>query len=146
MKFDIRDYMWQIFQIAFYNNITNIRIGLDLFLMNLELKRERYRGSTNISYRKIGNLWNDLTEAGQVHQKLIFNRIIHLNYLDLCKAYKDRRRDIFNKLCRVDLSMFDIDYTDLDKVYFPTKSELKCSNKKKKFDKRNHRKNKYNKF
>ena len=101
MKFDIRDYMWQIFQIAFYNNITNIRIGLDLFLMNLELKRERYRGSTNISYRKIGNLWNDLTEAGQVHQKLIFNRIIHLNYLDLCKAYKDRRRDIFNELCRV---------------------------------------------
>lgn len=96
--FNIKDYMWNIFEITNYNHIDNIKIGLDLFIMNLELRKERYKGAYKINYDIIGKQWNSLLYAQKLRQKQYFNEIIKYNYLKLCKEFRSNRFDKFINL------------------------------------------------
>lgn len=113
--FDIRDYMWNIYEISNYNKLDNTRIALDMFLENVELGYARYEGASNIDYSKLSEIWNNKPESCHIHEKIIFNKVLHVSYSRLCKAWKRGDREAFNEACRVSLMMFGVKATDPDR-------------------------------
>lgn len=102
--FNIRDYIWNVFEICQYNKINNIRIALELFLKNIEIGRNRYPGCTNINYGKLTKLYSNSTKAYIRKQKIIFNKIIHIAYGNLSKAFRENDKCKFEKYCNIDIS------------------------------------------
>ena len=43
-NFDIRNYIWNIFELSNSNKIKNLNLAFDLFTTNLYLGCERYKG------------------------------------------------------------------------------------------------------
>ena len=111
-SFDIRKYMWNIFEIYRTQDMDNVRLALDMFITNMELGMDRYEGATDIDYTKLHDSWDALSEAEHIHEKLIFNKVLTKVYLQLCDAWRAKDRRKFDALCLVDLSMFGIPSTD----------------------------------
>lgn len=111
-SFDIRKYMWNIFEIYRTQDIDNVRLALDMFIANMELGYDRYDGASDVDYSKLHDVWDDMSEAEHVHEKLIFNKVLTKVYLQLCDAWRAKDRRKFDSLCMVDLSMFGIPSTN----------------------------------
>lgn len=47
-KFDIRKYIWNVFELTIAQEVGNVKTGLELFIQNMELGRYRYKGVTNV--------------------------------------------------------------------------------------------------
>ena len=101
---NIRNYMWNVFELSKIHEVENVRFALDLFITNMELGYGRYEGASDVDYAKLGKVWRSMKEVDRIDQKILFNRIIHKVYNQLCDAWraKDRRR--FETLCAVDVS------------------------------------------
>ena len=50
MKFNIRSYIWEIFEIRKYYNLSNIKLAFNMFMANIKLGYERYHGSSRENY------------------------------------------------------------------------------------------------
>ena len=113
--FDIRDYMWNIYEISNYQKLNNVRLALDMFIENIQLGYDRYKGASGVDYKLLSKVWNSKTESYHIHEKIIFNKVLHVTYKKLCDAWKHQDRAAFNAACRVSLMMFGIKATDPDK-------------------------------
>ena len=76
--FDIRNYMWEIFELSQSREVHNVRLALDLFLVNVELGESRYEGAS-MDYASIMLLWNKLSDQEKELQKDEFNLILDIN-------------------------------------------------------------------
>ena len=113
--FDIRNYMWNVWEISNHNKLNNIRIALDMFIENLELGYERYGGASGVDYNSLSKIWRRQSESYHTHEKIIFNKVIHKSYTNLCDAWSSRNRAKFEEACWVNLMMFGIARTDPDR-------------------------------
>ena len=82
IMFDIRDYMWEIFCLSQTEDVHNVRLALDLFLVNVELGEDRYEGA-DVDYNKIMHKYLKLTENERKLQKEEFNAILDIAYKKL---------------------------------------------------------------
>lgn len=90
-KFDIRKYIWNVFELTIAQDIGNVKTGLELFIQNMELGRYRYKGVTNIDFRTLGDKWNLLSEQDRQYQVMVFNTIIDKSMIDLSRLWNDKR-------------------------------------------------------
>ena len=67
--FFITDYMWYIFEIKKKQNQMNVRVAFNMFITNLEMDTERYKGAKGLKYKKARNLWRAQTEKDKKFQK-----------------------------------------------------------------------------
>lgn len=103
MSFDIRNYIWNIFEISKAQDTNNIKLSLDMFITNMELSRERYEGASSLDYKKLHNDWANLGNNGQSIQRDIFNKVMYNVYVALCDAWRAKDRRKFDLLCFAEL-------------------------------------------
>lgn len=115
-KFDVRDYIWYIYEIFTTNEVGNIRFALDMFIINTETEIERYQGITKLDYVAINKKWSKLSEPEKIYQKILFNKLMHKVYFNLLDAWKENNHYKFEKLCRVDLTMQGVQGTNPDRI------------------------------
>lgn len=94
--FDIRNYMWEIFELSQSGEVHNVRLALDLFLVNVELGESRYEGAS-MDYASIMLLWNKLSDQEKELQKDEFNLILDINYKCLCDYWVMNNRERFDR-------------------------------------------------
>ena len=95
--FDIRNFIWNVFELAEYNELSNIFYGLDMLIANLSLPKIRYEGST-LKYKEPSEFWMDLTYERKQSQRKLFSITIRYHYIDLYEAYLDNDRDLFDRI------------------------------------------------
>lgn len=87
-QFCIKDYLWYIFEIKDTQKQTSFMTAYDMFISNLNLKTERYKGATGLKYRKVRSKWRRLSLNKKASQKLIFNEYMNSNiFLTLYNTY-----------------------------------------------------------
>lgn len=98
MNFDIRDYIWNVFEISKEQNTSNINIALDLFIENINLGRERYKGLSFLDYDQLSKYWWNLSDKERKMQIVIFNKIMNNRFVKLREAWVMNNRNLFNIL------------------------------------------------
>lgn len=71
---NLTDYAWEIFDIARAND-KDIGVGRDMFIANMEQKREAYQGASHLNYVALGQAWQNLGLEGQTKQRNLYNQI-----------------------------------------------------------------------
>lgn len=99
MVFHIKDYIWNIFEIMEYQNLTNIDIALDMFLTNIELCDDRYKGAKHVKYRKVSKAWNGMGYYRKTRERAEFDKVMHKMIIPLHSFYFSKDRISFNYLC-----------------------------------------------
>lgn len=130
-KFDIRKYIWNVFELTIAQEVGNVKTGLELFIQNMELGRYRYKGVTNVDFKALGEKWNTLPESEQEYQVMVFNSIINKSIFTLSEFWRNKDRKAFMDFCFMDKKVFGI-----------PEREVKKPNTKKKYRKRKHKKHK----
>ena len=97
----IRDYIWNIFEIASYYNIKDMNPAFKMFITNIKLGQERYKGAKNVRYRSLNKLWNSLSPDVQNFQEVVFSKINIKIHSALMKAWNERKKRKFNEMCKV---------------------------------------------
>ena len=132
--FDIRDYMWEIFCLSQTEDVHNVRLALDLFLVNVELGEDRYEGA-DVDYDKIMHKYLKLSENEKELQKEEFNAILNIAYKKLCTYWHDHDKKDF-ELCAHDddLHSEELDHIqeELHKIAIAKEKRKRRKNKKKK--------------
>ena len=100
MIFHIKDYIWIIFEIMEYQNLTDINVALDMFLTNIELCDDRYKGAKHIKYRKVSKAWNSMGYYRKNREREEFNKFIQKMIIPLHTFYFSKDRISFNYLCK----------------------------------------------
>lgn len=131
-KFDIRKYIWNVFELTIAQDIGNVKTGLELFIQNMELGRYRYKGVTNVDFRALGDKWNLLSEQDRQYQVMVFNTIIDKSMIDLSRLWNDKDRKAFMDICFIDKKVYGI----------PELQTQKKPNTKHKYKKRKYKKGK----
>lgn len=93
--FDICDYVWDIFCLSEAEDVHNVRLALDLFLINVELGEGRYEGS-DLNYESIMKKYVKLNIYEKELQKEKFNAILDIAYRDLCTYWCCNNKEDFN--------------------------------------------------
>ena len=106
--FNIRDYMWEIFELSTSEEVHNVKLALDLFLTNVELGEERYEGSS-IDYSSISHEWNRLTEYEKELQRKEFEIILNINYRYLVKYWLLHKRTLFDYIAHEEIHIDELD-------------------------------------
>ena len=68
VKFNLSDHTHDIRKIADANNCSPEE-GLRLFIANLAVMREHYKGASNLNYHALGQLWNGLSGSERNTQR-----------------------------------------------------------------------------
>ena len=97
-RFFITDYMWNIFEIKHTQNQTNIKLAYDMFIINLELDTERYKGAKGLKYGKVRKLWRSLNLKNKEFQRKIFQKVLDKHFYKLHQLFIDGDKDAFNRL------------------------------------------------
>lgn len=104
--FDIRDYIWNIFEIRKYNRTKGIYPALNMFISNVAFGYEKYKGALFIHYKNASEDWNDLTEPEKDIQRSMFKKVMYYLGDDLYKAWSSHNRIDFYSICYTDISEF----------------------------------------
>ena len=99
-EFDIRDYIWNIYEISSYYKLNSIYTALDMFIENLDLGYKRYAG-TELDFESLSKVWKQLPKSYHTHEKAVFRHVIDIAFGKICDAWKAKDRDKFDKACRV---------------------------------------------
>lgn len=99
-RFDIRVYIWNVYEICDFNKLKDIYLAFDMFIENLELGYERYKGA-NLDYESISNEWKSSPKSYQIYEKLIFKYIINKSQDKLCNAWVKKNKINFANACKV---------------------------------------------
>ena len=69
VKFNLVDHTMDIQKIADTNECSNEE-AMSLFIANLAVMREHYKGAPHLNYHVLGQLWNALTGEERNNQKI----------------------------------------------------------------------------
>ena len=92
---ELKNYIWNIYEIAKANNVAR-DVARDMFIANMELGTDKYKGATNVSYRRIGLKWKALTADQKHREKVEFNRITKEYLKPLSEAWQAGDRKAFD--------------------------------------------------
>lgn len=67
-KFDLTLYTRAIQQIALANKCSDIR-AISLFIVNLAIMKEHYKGASHLNYAQLGQQWNQLPSYERIEQE-----------------------------------------------------------------------------
>lgn len=98
-SFSIKKYMWHIFEIRDKQQQINVRVAYDMFIVNLELKSERYKGAKGLKYKPVRKMWNTLNNKEKQSQYKIFNNFLNKNFSVLYRLYAEGDKETFIELC-----------------------------------------------
>ena len=99
-EFDIRDYIWNIYEISNFYKFTNVYSALDMFIENLDLGYNRYAG-TDLDFETLSKIWKQLPKSYHTHEKAVFKHVLDVSFSKLCDAWKSKNRADFDKACKV---------------------------------------------
>lgn len=114
MEFNIKNYIWNIFEIMESQHISDSRLAFNMFIVNLELGRERYHGARYVRYGKLHNVWTKMTDDDKHVQEQIYNRIMSKLSPALIAAFSSRNRFEFEILAHLDLISLGIDLRGIE--------------------------------
>lgn len=131
--FDIRDYMWEIFCLSQTEDVHNVRLALDLFLMNVELGENRYEG-TNLNYNDIMHKYLRLNKQERELQKEEFNAILDVAYKRLCIYWHNHNKEDFEFYAHEEFHLEELDHIqeELNKIALAKEKRKRRKRKKKK--------------
>lgn len=92
---ELKNYIWNIYEIAKANNVAR-DVARDMFFANMELGTDKYKGATNVSYRRIGLKWKALSASQKHHEKEEFNRITKEYLKPLSQAWQAKDKKAFD--------------------------------------------------
>lgn len=98
-EFDIRDFIWNIYEICEFHKLTNLNLAFDMFVENLNLGYDRYEG-TYLNYEELHKTWSQLSDSYQMHEKMIFKKVLDSSYGRLCDSWNKKDKENFNSICR----------------------------------------------
>lgn len=99
-RFFIIDYMWHIFEIKHKQDQLNVRVACDMFITNLELDTERYKGAKGLKYKKIRKMWRDLKPKEKKFQRKIFEKVLNKHFCKFHELFAEGDKDAFIELCK----------------------------------------------
>ena len=140
---DIRDYIWNVFEIATYHDTTTIQYALDMFLANVDLGLERYEVAYDVSYARLHKRWNRMANTEKDFQKMIFNKIIRYSYICLYDTWVLDDREEFDRLAHM-RNLHELGMSEVDPNNVRLEACIKRYSKDKQKKKR--RKRKYKQF
>ena len=140
---DIREYIWNVFEIATYHDTTTIQYALDMFLANVDLGLERYEGASGVSYIRLHKKWNRMVKSDKEFQRMIFNKIIRYSYLCLYEAWMEDDKEKFDKLAHI-RNLHELGLSEVDPQNVRLESCIKKYSKNK--QKKRRAKRKYKQF
>ena len=84
--FDVRNYMWNVYEIYNYHNLDSLYKALDLFMTNVKLGMARYPGATGANYTDMQIKLHNTRKKKVLLQRKIFescllrneNKLYHL--------------------------------------------------------------------
>lgn len=125
--FDIRNHIWDIFEISRHQQYLNLREALNMFLVNVELGFDRYEGA-DVDYLELRPTWNILSERGKKRQLYIFDYIIKNFSVFILRTGLRCDKDTISNFKNIGIPGLE---EDNYKLYNMTKSEYEKQNKKK---------------
>lgn len=99
-EFDIRNYIWNIYEISSFYKLTSVYSALDMFIENLDLGYSRYAG-TDLDFETLSKIWKQLPKSYHTHEKAVFHKVLDVSYGRLCDAWKSKNKEEFDKACKV---------------------------------------------
>lgn len=115
MHFDIRNYIWNIFEISVANKVDT-KFAFELFMTNVTLGKERYGGATGVNYRVLNMVWEEMSEKDASIVEHTYSSLLNDKHVELYKAWRLNDKELFNNLCGISLN-----------VTKPDKSEAKAT-------------------
>lgn len=97
--FDIRHYVWNIYEISDFYKLKNMTVALDMFVTNIELGCDRYSGASEIDYIKLRRQWNRTSKQYRSYERIVFDTIIQISYSKLCRAWVKKDKHGFINIC-----------------------------------------------
>ena len=104
--FDIRHHIWNVFELSKEQKVDNLYEALEMFLLNVELGRPRYKGATQVDYFDLMKKVCKTPINKRRDQKEIFNACMERNNNALIKAWKEQNRESFEEICLNDLIFY----------------------------------------
>lgn len=99
-RFFIVDYMWYIFEIRHKQDLMNVRVAYDMFITNLELDTERYKGAKGLKYKKVRNLWRALKPKDKAFQRKVFEKVLNKHFSKFHELFANGDKESFIELCK----------------------------------------------
>ena len=99
-RFFILDYMWHIFEIKQKQNQMNVRVAFDMFITNLELDTERYKGAKGLKYKKARNLWRAQRNKDKAFQRKIIEKVLNKHFCKFHELFANGDKQAFMELCK----------------------------------------------
>lgn len=96
----LTDHVWEIYQISRQNKVSINISGIDMFIANLELGYDRYKGASNIDYSELGKEWAKIPKLSQDKRKLQLKNFISRYSTSLSKAWLADDRETFDSIIK----------------------------------------------
>lgn len=100
--FDIRKYVWNIFEISVANKVDT-KFAFELFITNVTLGKERYGGATDVDYRVLKMVWEELNEKDASIIEHTYSSLLNDKHVELYKAWRSGNKELFYNLCGTSL-------------------------------------------
>ena len=106
--FDIRNYMWNVYEIYNYHKLDSLYKALDLFMTNVQLGMARYSGATGANYVDMQIKLHNTRKKKVLLQRKIFESCLLRNESKLKEAWESRNRELFEQVCLDDIIFFKL--------------------------------------
>ena len=96
----IQEHIWNIFEIK-YKEDCSFDDAFDMFIFNVELGYDRYKGAKGIDYKKLNKKLEKITWFSKDVQKVKFKKLIGKYMVQLVKAFNENNKKFFRAICTV---------------------------------------------
>lgn len=72
-----------------------------MFIFNVELGYDRYKGAKGISYKNLNKKWEKITWFAKEEQKLKFKNLTRKYMVHLVKAFNANDKESFQAICNI---------------------------------------------
>lgn len=121
--FDIREHIWNIYEISKQQQYLNMREAFNMFIVNVELGFDRYKGA-DVDYAKLKEKWELLSILGKRRQLAIFDYILKHFSVFILHCGMNSNREMVEKFRFIDIpglekdnyKYYNISKTQYDKI------------------------------
>ncbi len=96
----IQEHIWSIFEIK-HKEDCSFDEAFDMFIFNVELGYDRYKGAKGISYKNLNKKWEKIAWFAKEEQKLKFKNLTRKYMVHLVKAFNTNDKESFQAICNI---------------------------------------------
>lgn len=96
----IQEHVWNIFEIK-YKEDCSFDEAFDMFIFNVELGCDRYKGAKVISYKKLNKKWEKISWFVKDMQKVKFKNLTKKFMIQLVRAFHANDKETFQAICSI---------------------------------------------